>query len=31
MHVPGAPAAHDSVTLPLYPFNAVTVPFHVTV
>jgi hypothetical protein len=30
MHVPGAPAVHDSVTLPLYPFNAVTVPFHVT-
>jgi hypothetical protein len=29
-HVPGAPAVHVSVTLPLYPFNAVSVPLHVT-
>jgi hypothetical protein len=28
--VPGAPAVHASVTLPLYPFTAVSVPFHVT-
>jgi hypothetical protein len=28
MHVPGAPDVHSSVTLPLYPFNAVSVPFH---
>jgi hypothetical protein len=30
MHVPGAPDVHVSATLPLYPFNAVSVPFHVT-
>jgi hypothetical protein len=29
VHVPGAPAVHVNVTLPLYPFNAVSVPFHV--
>jgi len=29
-HVPGAPAVHVNVTLPLYPFRAVSVPFHVT-
>jgi len=29
-HVPGAPTVHVSVTLPLYPFTAVNVPFHVT-
>jgi hypothetical protein len=29
-HVAGAPAVQVNVTLPLYPFNAVSVPFHVT-
>jgi len=29
-HVPGAPAVHVSATLPLYPYSAVSVPFHVT-
>jgi hypothetical protein len=28
--VPGAPAVHVNDTLPLYPFTAVSVPFHVT-
>jgi hypothetical protein len=30
MHVPGAPVVHVNATLPLYPFNAVTAPLHVT-
>jgi hypothetical protein len=29
-HVAGAPAVHVNVTLPLYPFTAVSVPFQVT-
>jgi len=29
-HVAGAPAVHVSATVPLYPFNALSVPFHVT-
>jgi len=29
-HIPGDPAVHVNVTLPLYPFAAVSVPFHVT-
>jgi hypothetical protein len=29
-HVPGAPAVHVNVTLPLYPFIAVSVPLQVT-
>src|SRR5208282_3197492 len=29
-HVDGAPAVQVSVTLPSYPFNAVSVPFQVT-
>jgi hypothetical protein len=28
--VAGAPAIHVKVTLPLYPFTAVSVPFQVT-
>jgi hypothetical protein len=30
VHVPGAPAVQVNVTLPLYPFNAFSVPLHVT-
>jgi hypothetical protein len=30
MHVPGDPVVQVNVTLPLYPFNAVTAPVHVT-
>ena len=30
VQVPGAPAVHVSVTFPLYPYNAVSVPFQVT-
>jgi hypothetical protein len=29
-HVPGYPPAQLSVTVPLYPFDAVSVPCHVT-
>jgi len=29
-HTPGTPAVQVSVTFPMYPFNAVSVPFHVT-
>jgi len=29
-HVRGAPAVHVNVTLPSYPFDADSVPFHVT-
>jgi hypothetical protein len=29
-HVAGAPAAHVSATLPLYPFEAVSAPSQVT-
>jgi len=29
-HVAGAPAVHVSVTVPLYPFDAVSIPFHGT-
>jgi len=30
VHVPGAPAVQPNVTFPLYPFNAVNVPFQIT-
>jgi len=29
-HVAGAPAVHVSATVPLYPFDAVSIPFHWT-
>lgn len=29
-HVAGAPAVQESATVPLYPFDAVRVPFHGT-
>jgi hypothetical protein len=29
-HVPGEPAVHVRLTLPAYPFPAVSVPLHVT-